>query len=238
MTKQRVIYIMNSHHHISLPTLLLTVLLIGMAPLFNSCFLFETNKHNGNDNIYNDHDFFSYRPNIVGEWHRVTTGDNSALLRKLSVEDGDDTFYGEAKGEETYTFNDDGTYSLSWEAIVDARGFLKTNDAFIDLVLISKPMEMTFSANLDITGTYTYDGDAETLLLTQSELEINLVEFNCNYGFVNSLMKESAEKMLEKQLINLFPDNKTNDYEITICTEKQLGLQDDQENAKFVRVTY
>ena len=29
--------------------------------------------------------------------------------------------------------------------MVDARGFLKTNDAFIDLVFISKPMEMTFS---------------------------------------------------------------------------------------------
>jgi hypothetical protein len=51
-------------------------------------------------------------------------------------------------------------------------------------------------------------------------------------------MKENAEKMLEKELINLFPDNKTNDYEITICTEKQLWLQDDKENAKFVRVTY
>ena len=63
--------------------------------------------------------------------------------------------------------------------MVDARGFLKTNDAFIDLVFISKPMEMTFSANFNITGTYTYDTDAETLLLTQSELEIIFVEFNC-----------------------------------------------------------
>ncbi len=122
--------------------------------------------------------------------------------------------------------------------MVDARGFLKTNDAFIDLVFISKPMEMTFSANFNITGTYTYDTEAETLLLTQSELEIIFVEFNCNYGFVNSLMKESVENMLEKQLINLLPNNKTNDYEINVCTEKQLVLQDDEEIAKYVRVTY
>lgn len=228
--------IMRRKYYISFPTLLISFFLIAIAHVFNSCSSSGSDKDNKDFHIPDI--IFDTKPNIEGEWHRVTTQDNSALLRKLSVEDGDDTFYGEAKGEETYTFNDDGTYSLYCEAIVDARGFLKTNDAFIDFVFISKPMEMTFSANFNITGTYTYDTDAETLLLTQSELEIIFVEFNCNYGFVNSLMKESVENMLEKQLINLLPNNKTNDYEINVCTEKQLVLQDDEEIAKYVRVTY
>lgn len=237
-----------------LPTLLMAILLINMANLFSSCSSSDTNRHNANDtnihgfidnNISNndivdddiiedDDEYFSNQPNIEGEWHRIISGDASQLLKR----DRYDTINGEMIGEETYSFDDEGSFSCILDIKVDARDILKTNDAFLDLIFMSNPMEITFSINCELFGTYVYDEEAENLLLTQTDLEIYLIEFNTNYGLVNSLMKENAEKQMEKKIYNILPNGKTYDYEVTLCTEKQLWLQDDEENAKYVRVTY
>lgn len=215
-----------------MPALLWTILLMTIVPILNSCS--SCGSYRSNKDFFIPDIISNSKPNIEGTWHRVIAEDASEYLNN----DGDDTFDGEMTGEETYTFNDDGSFSQCVEAKVDARGILKTNEAFFDLIMMSRPMEMTFTFNIETTGNYTYDAEAETLLLTQTEIEIHSVIFNTNYGFVNALLKENAERMMEKRMYNLFQNGKTYDYEITICTEKQLGLQDETENAKYVRVTY
>ena len=77
--------IMRSNHYISFPTLLISIFLIAIAHVFISCSSGGSDRDNKDLRIPDI--IFDTKPNIEGEWHRVTTQDNSALLRKLSVED-------------------------------------------------------------------------------------------------------------------------------------------------------
>ena len=176
-----------------------------------------------------DVDFVPAQPNIGGVWYRITTEN------KYSNNHSGDTFDDLITGEETYIFYGDGNYSFHAYGKTDSREVLKTIEGFSDLLTMIKPMEITCSFNVELTGTYTYDTEAEILLLTQTDLKIQSIEMSDNYGFL-SLLKEQVENNIARKIYNLFPNGKTYDYEIPLCTEMQLWLQDDQEIAKYVRV--